>query len=172
MTTPPPAAVDVIKAALTVAVPTDRQDIDHRARLVEAALIVHGHLPDPTAPKPGVYKTYAQAAVWLAEQSQFARYTGPGWERLLESPADVEVAAAKALARAVDPITARAVTDARDLLLARHAASGAPGRRAGGDSVGSQVYGPDIDDGGARVGSWHLPGTAAVKPTDEEASRS
>ena len=100
---PDPTARDVILACLAQTIPaTDRPDVEDRADLIVAALVQHGHLPQPHV--TGLSDADAdQIAEWLGNASQFARYTSddldgnPGWHRILDSDADVNVAAAKAL---------------------------------------------------------------------------
>ena len=92
---PSPSALDVVRAVLATHLPPAASP-DDRAHLIVAALIEHGHLPRPEhTTTPEDIEEFAQ---WLAEQSQFPRYTTPdGWRRIVASTADVNVATAKAL---------------------------------------------------------------------------
>lgn len=102
---------DVILAALAVPIPcpvcsktepcrcvrpdghSDRQD---RAALIEAALAEYGLL----APVHDQGETPEELAQWLAEVSQFPRYTvADGWQKILQSEADIDVATANARTR-------------------------------------------------------------------------
>jgi hypothetical protein len=92
-----------------------------RAELVEDALIAYGYLPEPVE----VSKFNAEeTARWLAERTGFPRYAlvADGWRRLLESEADVELAAAKAIGR-VSGGEVEVVKGAKSALLAWHAAN-------------------------------------------------
>ncbi len=106
----PTTPYDVVVAALAVpfpcpvcgraetcgcAKPTGWSPTTMRARLVVAALIEHGHLPDPDQTAP-VTADYERAAQWLADQSGHPRYEGDGWARIMQSSRDVEMAHASA----------------------------------------------------------------------------
>lgn len=66
-----------------------------RADLVVAALIEHGHLPDPD-PRAVTPEDLERAAQWLAKASRHPRYEETGWRKILQSEADVEMASAQA----------------------------------------------------------------------------
>lgn len=93
-------AYDVVLAALAQPLPPvepERPQTEARARLVVAALIAHGHLPDPnTDTEPSLADVEAQAR-WLAAASRHPRYlVEDGWRKVMASDADVNVAAAAA----------------------------------------------------------------------------
>lgn len=101
--------------------PERRPETEVRAELVEDALITYGYLPEPVE----VSKFNAEeTARWLAERTGFPRYAlvADGWRRLLESEADVELAAAKAIGR-VSGGEVEVVKGAKSALLAWHAAN-------------------------------------------------
>lgn len=84
-----PPAHDVILAALAI---NNVPSVDTHARLIEAALIEHGHLPphEQEMTRADVEKV----AQWLAERSMHPRYVmvADGWHRLMESASDVHLA--------------------------------------------------------------------------------
>lgn len=138
---PAPSARDVIVAALaTYLPPTDRPDVEDRADIVVGALIQHGHLPAPD-PGPTRRADMEELAQWLAERSQFARYTveagdstPPGWHRIMASSADVNVAAAKALAVAPTDDSRDEIARAKWLLLRWHQEHSLPTTTAPSDT--------------------------------------
>ena len=98
MTTPR----DVVLASLAVTIPAsdpERPDVEQRADLIVAALIQHGflHVSSTEPTRDEVH----DVARWLADASRHPRYVAvDGWRKLLESDADVEVAAHAALRNA------------------------------------------------------------------------
>ena len=98
-----PSAHDVVRAVLATRLPHPSASPDDRATLIVAALIEHGHLPRPDHTHTPTADDVEEFAQWLAERSQFPRYTTPdGWRRIIASPTDVNVATAKALVLAAD----------------------------------------------------------------------
>ena len=133
-----PGARDVILAALAQALPcpvcgrtdpcrclrpADYSPTAERATLIEQALILYGHLPQPEG--EAVAFDAIETAQWLADRSGFPRYTQvhEGWRRIIESEADVELATIKALQR-VPTDEVEMVKAAKAALLAWHQAGG------------------------------------------------
>lgn len=129
-----PSAHDVILAAVAQALPCpvcgrtepcrcvrpqDYSPTAERASLIEKALILYGHLPEPEGEAP-VFDA-EETAQWLADRSGFARYTQvhEGWRRLTEAEADVELATVYALRR-VPTDEVEMVKAAKAALLAWH----------------------------------------------------
>jgi hypothetical protein len=97
-----PTAHAVITAALAQPLPGDQQDVHQRAVLIEAALIQHGHLPEPQgAAQAPSQDEVEEIARWLAERGAHPRHVvvEDGWKRLIESPVDVDLAGACAQRR-------------------------------------------------------------------------
>lgn len=95
--------------------------VEAQAALVVAALIEHGHLPDPTHPAETTLGEVEDVARWLANRSRFARYTTPGgWNRIMASEVDVNVAATKAHREAPSDGERQAVLEAKAVLLHWH----------------------------------------------------
>lgn len=125
-----PRARDVVLAALSVVLPPrDRPDIEDRADLIVAALREHGHLP--TEQHVASLADVEDVARWLAAESRFARYiTADGWRRIMQSDADVNVAATYANTHAFTDDERQAVGEAKSVLLRWHQQDG--GRPSGG----------------------------------------
>lgn len=89
-----------------------------RATLIEQALVLYGYLPDPEHDHPFDAE---ETAEWLAGRSGHPRYVQvkDGWQRLIESEADVELAAIHA-GRRVPSDEVDMVKAARAALLAWH----------------------------------------------------
>jgi hypothetical protein len=92
---------------------SDRQD---RAALIEQSLSEYGLLA-PVQEREG--ETVEELAQWLAEVSQFPRYTvADGWKRILQSEADIDIATVNARTK-VTGAEAQRLTTVRVILL-RH----------------------------------------------------
>lgn len=110
----PPTAQQVVVAALAAPVPCaacGRTEpcrcyvpdaaagrIERQAAVVVAALREYGHLaPEQTEPPPLTLAEVHETARWLATESRHPRYTTEGgWQRIMQSEADVDVAFAQA----------------------------------------------------------------------------
>lgn len=105
----PPTPQEVVLAALVTPVPCPKCEKTatcrchvkgpetrqtRRADLIVAALREYGHLAPVGAQVTA--QDLTEAAQWLASKSRHPRYSGDGWERLLTSEVDVDMAAINA----------------------------------------------------------------------------
>lgn len=101
-----------------------------RATLVENVLREFGHLPPLAAPAgPPTTAEIHETARWLAGQSQHPRYVGDGWQKIMQSIPDVEMAFTQA-SRTASNADLEALGAARRLLAAHHATHGPEAPRA------------------------------------------
>lgn len=114
-------ARQVIVAALAVPVPDEGPEgrVERQAALIEAALIQHGHLPDPHAATTGLTEDeVVEVAKWLARASRHPRYAEDGYTMLMSSERDVAMAGHQAEQRAMDSEAVQQIARARQVLLA------------------------------------------------------
>lgn len=99
--------------------PLDYSETNERATLIEQALRLYGYLPPEEGESQGF--DAAETAQWVADRSGHPRYVQVenGWQRLLESEADVELATIHALRR-VPTDEVEMVKAAKAALLAWH----------------------------------------------------
>lgn len=91
---------EVIMAALAADLPEGT--LHDRALLIEAALVEHGHLPEPH--REATLADVEEVCRWLADQSRHPRYVlvHEGWRKILASDADLTLAGMRALGNAAN----------------------------------------------------------------------